>query len=204
MIVIGLTGSIGMGKSTAARMLERIGYAVHDSDAVARRSLEPYGDAFEAVALTFPEAWNKKKHIIDRIKLAEIIYGNQQQKEKLEAIIHPIVQASQKKFIQAQKVLGMKKVILDIPLLFETCAEKRVDYTAVVSAPYFIQRHRVLKRANMTTEKFQAILKNQMSDKDKRKRADFIIPTGLGLAYTQRALIKMMKVIDNENTDPMP
>ncbi len=196
MIVIGLTGSIGMGKSTVAGMLQHMGCAVHDSDAVARLSLEPEGEAFEAVALSFPEAWDKKKHLIKRDVLAEIIYEDVAQKQKLEALIHPVVQNSQKKFIQAQKSLGKDKVVLDIPLLFETGAGQRVDYTVVVSAPYFIQRHRVLKRPNMTLEKFHSILENQMSDKEKRKRADFVIPTGLGLAHTQRKLNKMIRTIE--------
>lgn len=195
MIILGLTGSIGMGKSTVARMLSKLGCKIHDSDKAARESLSPKGAAFEEVALTFPMAWDKKKHIINRLILSEIIFNDIQEKIKLEKIIHPVVQNSQKEFIQKQKKMGQKIVVLDIPLLFETGADARVNYTIVVSAPYHIQRHRVLSRPNMTEEKFQEILKNQMPDKEKCLRADFVIPTGIGMAYTHKCLVKMLEGI---------
>ncbi len=195
MIIIGLTGSIGMGKSTAARMLKKMGAAVHDSDGVVRKALNPYGEAFEEVAITFPESWDKKKHVIKRDVLANIIFSDKSKKEELENILHPIVWRSQKKFLQKQKLLGRKIVVLDIPLLFETGAQRRVDYTFVVSAPDHIQRRRVLSRPNMTPEKFQAILSSQLSDHEKCVQADFVIPTGMGLAYTYQALEKSLKEI---------
>ncbi len=188
MIVIGITGSIGMGKSTAAAMLARMGGAVHDSDKISRDSLKPYGAAFEEVALTFPKAWDKKKHLIKRDVLGEIVFNDNAKKQELENIIHPVVKASQLKFIRDQKKLGKKFVVLDIPLLFETGAEQRCDYTICVFAPDHIQRRRVLSRANMTKKKFQAILHSQMPSAEKCARADFIVPTGLGLAYTYRQL----------------
>lgn len=184
-----------MGKSTAARMLKKMGHAVHDADKCAHQSLNPDGEAFEEVAVTFPESWDKKKHIIKRNILADIIFNNENKKRELENIIHPIVQQSQKTFIQKQQRLGRKIVILDIPLLFETGAESRMDYTFVVSSPYHIQRRRVLSRPNMSEEKFQAILLSQLSDHEKCMRADFVIPTGMGLAYTYRALQKSLKEI---------
>lgn len=193
MIILGLTGSIGMGKSTAAQMLKRLGCAIHDSDAAVHAALSPRGDAFEAVALNFPVAWDKKKHIIKRDVLGGIVFKDAAQKKKLEAILHPLVRADQKKFIQAQKRLGKKFVVLDIPLLFETGSESRVDYTVVVSAPYHIQARRVLARPNMSDEKFQAILAAQMSDGEKCKRADFIVPTGMGLSYTYRSLKNILE-----------
>lgn len=195
MIIIGLTGSIGMGKSTAARMLKKMGVAVHDSDDVVRQLLEPYGQAFEEVAVTFPESWDKKKHVIKRDVLADIIFHDEGKRHELEKIIHPIVKQSQKKFIQKQQRLGQKAVVLDIPLLFETGAQNRVDYTFVVSSPYHIQRRRVLSRPNMSEEKFQGILSSQLPDREKSMRADFVIPTGMGLAYTYRALEKSLKEI---------
>lgn len=182
-----------MGKSTAARMLIQMGCPVHDSDLVAREALNPDGGAFEDTALLFPDAWDKKKHVIKRDVLADIIFNDQGAKKKLENLIHPIVQQSQKVFIQKQKRLGRKIVVLDIPLLFETDAESRVDYTIVVSAPHHIQRHRVLSRPNMTSEKFEAILASQMSDVEKRKKADYVVPTGMGLATTYRALGEILK-----------
>jgi len=136
MIIIGLTGSIGMGKTTAAFMLKKMGCAIHDSDKTVHNALEPYGDAFEEVALTFPESWDKKKHIIKRNVLADIIFQDKEKKEILENILHPLTIESQFKFIRAQQRLGKKIVVLDIPLLFETGAQNRVDYTICVDAPY--------------------------------------------------------------------
>lgn len=198
MIVLGLTGSIGMGKTTASGMLKKLGCAVHDSDKSVHAALEPYGAAFEEVALTFPDAWDKKKHRIKRPVLAEIIFNDPEKKKELEDILHPIVRQDQKKFIRRQQALGKKIVVLDIPLLFETGAENRVDYTLVVSAPYHIQRRRVLSRPNMTEEKFHAILSSQMPDNEKRIRADFVVPTGMGLAFTYNALEKTIQEIKNQ------
>lgn len=195
MIVLGLTGSIGMGKSTAATMLEKLGCAVHDSDKAVHEALNPTGEAFEEVAVTFPECWDKKKHLIKRDALADIIFNDEEKRKELEKILHPIVRLSQKDFIQKQTRLGKKIVVLDIPLLFETGAETHVDYTLVVSAPDHIQRRRVLARPDMSEEKFQAILASQMSDKEKQARADFVIPTGLGLSYTYNALQKVLESI---------
>ena len=192
MIVIGLTGSIGMGKTTAASMLKKMGCAVYDSDVVARRALEPRGDAFEEVALTFPECWDKKKHVIKRDVLAEIIFTDPVRKQILEDILHPLVVQGQYDFIRAQQRLGKKIVVLDIPLLFETNAQGRVDYTICVYAPYPIQRRRVLARAGMTEEKFRAILNTQMPNAQKCALADFTVPTGLGMAYTYATLRKIL------------
>lgn len=192
-----------MGKTTVARMLAQMGCAIHDSDACVRYALSPKGEAFENVALSFPDAWDKKTHIIKRDVLAQIIFNDTQKKQELENILHPIVRRDQKSFIQKQKQLfgrnSNKIIVLDIPLLFETGAETRVDYTIVVSAPYHIQRRRVLSRPNMSEEKFEAILKTQMSDTEKRKRADFIVPTGMGLAYSYRTLSQIIKQLHQES-----
>lgn len=195
MIILGLTGSIGMGKTTLARMFKQLGCAVHDSDHAVHHALSPKGAAFEEVAIRFPDAWDKKTHTIKRDVLAKIIFNDADKRRELENILHPIVRRAQKKFIQAQQALGKKTVVLDIPLLFETGAEGRVDYTVVASAPYHIQRRRVLARPNMTPEKFNNILAVQMSDKEKCIRADFVVPTGMGMAYSYRALQKILKVI---------
>lgn len=194
-VVIGLTGSIGMGKSTASEMLKKMGCAIHNADKVVHNALSPHGKAFEEVALTFPEAWDKKTHTINRKKLGEIVFNDSQKREQLEDILHPIVQEDQKRFILAQTKLGRKFTILEIPLLFETGADERVDYTAVVSAPYHVQRQRVLRRPNMTEDKFNNILNSQMPDEQKRALADFVIPTGLGLGYTRKHLNNMLKAI---------
>ena len=184
-----------MGKSTVGNMLAKLGCGIHSADKAVHEALSPKGAAFEEVAVTFPECWDKKKHLIKRDVLANIIFQDDAKRKKLEEILHPVVRQSQKKFIQSQERLGREVVVLDIPLLFETGAESRVDYTLVVSAPYHVQRHRVLSRSGMTEEKFDAILKTQMPDEEKRARADFIIPTGLGMAYTYKSLEKVLEKI---------
>lgn len=195
MIVLGLTGSIGMGKSTAARMLRLMGVPVHESDDAVHRALAPGGAAFEEVAVTFKEAWDPKRHVIRRDVLGRIVFGDDEKRRALEAIVHPAVWASQKAFTMKCRRLGRRVVALDIPLLFETGAEKRVDYTIVVTAPYDVQRRRVLARPGMTEEKFLKIFNTQMPDGEKRKRADFVVETGMGLGTTWRALRKIVKEV---------
>lgn len=193
MIVIGLTGSIGMGKSTVARMFGMMGGGIHDSDACVKKALNPYGKAFEAVALTFPMAWDKKKYVLKKDVLSDLIFYNKKARQKLENILHPIVQADQKKFLLQQRQLGRKFCVLDIPLLFETNADKRVDYTVVVDAPYFIQAQRVLRRPKMTPEKFEQILLTQMPNDEKCALANFVIQTGLGKAYSMKQVKLILK-----------
>lgn len=193
MIIIGLTGSIGMGKTTVAAQFAALGCATHNSDAAVHQALSPNGEAFEEVALTFPSAWDKKKHIIKRGVLADLIFNNSDKRKELEAILHPIVQYNQSVFLRHQKKMGRDIALLDIPLLFETGAEDRVDYTVVVTAPYFIQRQRVLKRPSMSAERFSKILQTQMPDREKRERADFVIQTGLGKAHSFRQAKKILK-----------
>ena len=192
MKVFGLTGSVGMGKSVAASLLRRMGVAVHDSDVAVHHALSPRGLGFTAVALAFPEAWDRKNHVIDRRKLGDIVFKDPVKKQKLEALLHPLVQQSQMQFIAKARRMGLKKVVLDIPLLYETHAEKRCDKVMVVTAPYFLQRRRVLSRRNMTEEKFFAILGAQVPDIIKRRRADAVIPTGLGRAMTYLRLKKFI------------
>ena len=182
MIILGVTGSIGMGKSTLGKMLQYLGCPVHDSDATVKNALNPYGKAFEAVALTFPTAWDKKKHLIKKEVLSDIIFYDDAARQDLENILHPIVEAEQQQFIFTQRKLGRQFCALDIPLLFETGADKRVDYTINVTAPFFVQAQRVLSRPHMSVEKFEAILQTQMLDSQKCALADFVIQTGLGKA----------------------
>ena len=193
MIVFGLTGSIGMGKSTAASMLKKLGVPVHDSDQAVHAALKPRGAAFEEVAVTFPAAWDKKNRIIDRKALGDIVFHDKAQMKKLESILHPIAAASQKKFIMQMHGKGKKAVALEIPLLFETGAESRVDYTICVTAPHTIQRRRVLARKNMTEEKFRSIVSSQMPDAQKQSLSDFIVQTGMGYGTTYRELRKILK-----------
>jgi dephospho-CoA kinase len=195
MIVIGLTGSIGMGKSTAAKMLRRLGIPVFDSDATVRRALSPKGDAFEEVAVTFPECWNKKKHQIDRQKLGQIVFDDPQQRAVLESILHPIVWAGQRRFIAAMRRMGKQMVVLDIPLLFETNGQTRVDVTICMTAPFDIQRRRVLSRGGMDEGRFEKIISLQLPDSHKRARADFVVSTGLGYALTFRMLKNIIQSV---------
>lgn len=193
MIVFGLTGSIGMGKSTVARMLKMLGVPVHDSDRAVHAALKPRGVAFEEVAVTFPGAWDKKNRAIDRKALGDIVFHDKEQMKKLEGILHPIAAASQKKFIMEMRMKGKRAVALEIPLLFETGAEARVDYTICVTAPPIIQRRRVMARKNMTEEKFRNIVASQMPDAEKQARADFVVQTGMGYGTTFRELRKVLK-----------
>lgn len=199
MMVIGLTGSIGMGKSTAADMLRQMGVPVHDSDAAVHQALGPDGCAVAAVAAAFPAAYDAKTNSIDRKKLAPLVFPDPTRKKQLEDIIHPVVRDMQQHFIREMQGKGVKIVALDIPLLYETGAEKRLDKVIVVSCPAFIQRRRVMSRPGMTEEKFQAILVSQMPDLEKRRRADYVAQTGLGRAYTYRVL---KKIINELTTGP--
>lgn len=199
MIVIGLTGSIGMGKSTAAAQLAQMGIATHDSDAVARAAIGPGGAAVPAVAAAFPEAYDRKTDAIDRRILGPLVFADPEKKKILESIVHPYAVDSQRAFLKEQKALGARFAVLDIPLLFETGAEKRVDVVIVVSCPAFMQRRRVLARDGMSEEKFANILKSQIPDHEKRRRADFVVQTGLGLAYSHRALKRIINQLSNTN-----
>ena len=197
MIIVGLTGSIGMGKSAAAAMLRDMGIPVHCSDEAVHELLGAGGSAVGLVIETFPNVAGKDKSI-DRKTLGAQIFSHTENRKKLESILHPLVVDSQRKFIADHARLHSKIVVLDIPLLFETGADARVDYIVVVSAPPFIQRQRVLARSGMTAEKFESILVLQMPDAEKRRRADFVVETGIGIAETRRALEKIIESLRKE------
>jgi dephospho-CoA kinase len=188
-----------MGKSTAARLLKIMGVPVHNSDIAVHRALAPRGEAFEDVALNFPEAWNKDKRTIDRKKLGAIVFFDADKRKNLEQILHPIARHAQDAFIRRMRLSGKKIIGLDIPLLFETGAEARVDVTICVSAPETIQRRRVLARPGMDEERLNAILAAQMTDAEKCARADFVVQTGLGYAHTFRALQKILKQVKKDH-----
>ena len=193
MIVFGLTGSIGMGKSTAAKMLKLMGVPVHDSDRAVHAALRKGGAGVDEVAAAFPSTLDKKTKSIDRKKLGDIVFHDKKALKKLEAIMHPLAAASQKKFLEEMKRKGKKAAVLEIQLLFETGAESRVDYTICVSAPPDVQRKRVMRRHNMNEEKFRRIIENQMPDAEKQAKADYIVQTGKGFATTFRQLRKILK-----------
>jgi dephospho-CoA kinase len=177
MIVIGLTGSIGMGKSTTAKLFEAEGVPVADSDAIVHALYA--GKAAPVIEAAFPGV--VVNGTVDRTKLGGQVIGKPEAMKKLEAIIHPLVRAAQDEFLQNAKASGAKFAVLDIPLLFETDATNRVDKIVVVTVPADIQRARVLARPGMTLEKFEAILARQTPDAEKRARADFVINTSHGI-----------------------
>ena len=176
MIIVGLTGSIGMGKSTVAKMFAEEGAPGFDSDAAVHAMYAPGGAAVAPVEAAFPGV--SKDGAIDREALSKRVVGNEAAIKQLEAIVHPLVRAAQMHFVQDNRDAGTQVVILDIPLLFEGSGAKFVDKTVVVSAPVDVQRARVLARPGMSLEKFEAILARQMPDAEKRARADFVIETG--------------------------
>ncbi|CAO3352652.1 dephospho-CoA kinase [Azospirillum melinis] len=186
MIVLGLTGSIGMGKSTAARMLKAMGAPVCDSDAVVHGLLGRGGRAVPVIDAAFPGV--VVDGAVSRPALGAAVFRDPDALKRLEAILHPMVQAAQRDFLARSARRGARIAVLDIPLLFETKGERRVDATIVVSAPFVVQRARVLARPGMTAEKFAGILARQMPDMEKRQRADYVVPTGAGRLVTRRAL----------------
>jgi len=191
MMIVGLTGSIGMGKSTAAKMLRQMGVPVYDADANVHAVQAKGGAALPAIEAAFPGV--VKDGVLDRQALGARVFGNKPALRRLEAIVHPLVAQQQRLFVRQAARRGEPVVVLDIPLLFEGMGERRVDGVLVVSAPAFLQRQRVMARPGMTAEKFAGILRQQVPDPVKRRKATVVIPTGLGLAPTRRALAKAVR-----------
>jgi len=194
MIILGLTGSVGMGKSTVAALLRRLGLPVHDSDAAVHRLLAPRGAAVAAVAAAFPGVRNADGGI-DRPRLGRRVFGDPPALRRLERILFPLVRQSQERFLRRGRARRARLVVLDIPLLFETNAQARCDKVVVVSAPAALQRARVMARPGMTEARFRAVLAQQMPDAEKRRRADYVVPTGLGRAVTFRRLQRIVATL---------
>lgn len=188
MIVLGLTGSIGMGKSTTARMFCDAGVPVHDSDETVHRLYA--GEAARLIEKRFPGVVHEG--LVDREKLAKAVLGQPDALKDLERIVHPLVRADADAFLERHRQEGARLALLDIPLLFETGGEDRVDRIVVVTAPVEVQRERVLARAGMTEEKFEAILSRQVPDEEKRRRADYIIDTGQGMDAARRRVAEIV------------
>lgn len=193
MIKIGLTGSIGMGKSTTAQMFVEEGCPLHDADATVHRLYT--GRAVPLIEEAFPGTIDENG--VNRDKLAKQVLGKTEAMKRLEAIIHPLVREEELKFYQKAEEAGAEIIVLDIPLLFETNAENRCDIIVVVSANEEIQRKRVLARPGMTEERFAAIKAKQMPDREKRARADYIIDTGKGLEAAQRQVREILTAVKN-------
>jgi dephospho-CoA kinase len=184
MIVLGLTGSIGMGKSTTARMFAEAGVPVHDSDEAVHRLYA--GAAAPLIEQAFPGT--VVAGTVDRAELTERVLGRPEALKQLEGIVHPLVRADADAFLARHRAAGATLTVLDIPLLFETNGHGRVDKVVVVTADADIQRQRVLTRPGMTEEKFRAILARLVPDAEKRRRADYIIDTGLGMESARNAV----------------
>ncbi|HWD14822.1 dephospho-CoA kinase [Pseudochrobactrum sp. sp1633] len=193
MIRLGLTGSIGMGKSTTAQIFADRGVPVYDADAVVHQLYQ--GEAVPLIAEAFPEAVIDGR--VDRKILSACVLGKPDELKKLENIVHPLVRAKEQQFLRDAEAKGEPLVVLDIPLLFETGAMDRVDKILVVSAPYEIQRERVLSREGMTEEKFQAILARQMPDEQKRAKADFIVDTGQDKDFARQQVFSILEKLQN-------
>ncbi len=190
MVILGLTGSLAMGKSTAAAMLRRMGVPVCDSDALVHRLLGSGGRAVPAVGAAFPGVVTAGA--VDRAALARYVFDDPAALRRLEAILHPMVQDGQHRFLAGAAARGAALAVLDVPLLYETRGDRRCDAVAVVTAPGFLQRQRALRRANMSTARLRAVLARQLPDAEKRRRATFVVPTGNGRRDT---LIRLKRIV---------
>lgn len=194
MKVLGLTGSIGMGKSTAATLLRQLGVPVHEADAAVRRLIGLGGAAVPAVAAAFPGV--VRNGAVDRRALGARVFGDDAAIARLERILHPLVRRDSARFLGQARQRRARVVVLDVPLLFEVGRDQDCDATLVVSAPSFVQRARVLARPGMTEERLAQVLARQLPDPEKRRRADFVVPTGLGRRLTLRRLIGVLKTLE--------
>ncbi|MEM7493532.1 MAG: dephospho-CoA kinase [Pseudomonadota bacterium] len=195
MIVLGLTGSIGMGKSTTAGMFRTIGIPTYDADGAVHELYEPGGAAVGPLSRRFPPSL--VDGAIDRSILRELVIGDPHAMADLEKIVHPLVGQTQIKFREKALESEEPLIVLDIPLLFETGGDQYCDYVAVVSAPALIQRKRVLSRNEMSEEEFDAILRKQTPDAEKRSRADFVISTAFGLDFTESHVRMIVNLLAN-------
>ena len=193
MVIIGLTGSVAMGKSTAARAFRRLGVPVHDADAAVRRLLEPGGAALGAIARAFPGT--VRNGAADRAELARQVFADKAALARLEKILHPLVRRRTRAFLAVCARRREPLVVLDVPLLFETGGDRNCDLTVAVSAPAFIQARRFLRRPGMTPARLAATLARQTSDADKRRRADVVIRTGLDRGFSFAAVAAIVRAL---------
>ena len=200
MIVVGLTGSIGMGKSNAARSLRFLGVPVYDADAEVHKLYAKGGAAVVPIARVFPFA--VRDGAVDRAKLSELLRADPGAVARLEKIVHPLVRRIQERFIRNSRLRRVPVAVLDIPLLFETGGEKRCDAVIVVSAPAYLQRQRVLRRPGMSDAKLDLLLGRQMPDAVKRRRADFVIETNRGHRDTLHALRRILRALKKRRGKP--
>ena len=191
MFIIGLTGSIGMGKSATGRMFAARGAPVHDADAEVHRlyaneAVGPIGDVF-------PDAIVDGR--VDRDRLSKLVLGDEQAIKRLEKIVHPLVQARETAFLDTAFAEGRRFAVAEVPLLLEVGGDARVDAVVLASAPAAVQRERVLKRGGMSAEKFEKILARQMPDAEKRRRAHFVVDTSRGFAFAEKQVDDIMRAL---------
>lgn len=191
MLVLGLTGSLGMGKTTTARFFSEAGVPVHDADATVHRLYD--SEAAPAIEAAFPGTTAGGK--VDRARLAARVVNDPTALQRLEAIIHPLVRREEAQFLAAAEARGASVAVLDIPLLLETGGDRRVDAIVVVTAPAEMQRERVLARQGMTPEKLDALLARQMADAEKRARADFVVDTSQGFEAARRQVNEILREV---------
>ncbi len=191
MFLLGLTGSIGMGKTTTAGMFRKAGVPVHDSDATVHELYQ--GEAIAIIERAFPGVTHDR--IVDRVLLGARVRDDPAAMIRLESLVHPLVRASRAAFVRAMARDGHKLAVLDVPLLFETGFDREVDATVVVSAPEPVQKRRVFARPGMTPEWFAVILSKQMPDAEKRRRAQFVIDTGRGLDAAEREVQAILRAL---------
>jgi dephospho-CoA kinase len=191
MFILGLTGSLGMGKSTTAGFFAEAGVPVHDADAVVHRLYE--GEAAAAIEAAFPGTTAAGK--VDRTKLGSRVLDDPDALRRLEAIVHPLVREAEARFLADARARGAKVVVLDIPLLLETASRHRVDAIVVVSAPSDVQRQRVLERPGMTPDKLDALLARQMADSEKRGHADFVVDTSRGFEAARAQVKEILRAV---------
>ncbi len=194
MKVLGLTGSIGMGKSTAAAMLRRLGVPVHEADDVVHRLMTQGGSAVAAIGAAFPGVL--RDGAVDRRALGARVFAEDAALRRLEEILHPLVRQDSARFLRRARGRRARVAVLDVPLLFEVGRDRDCDATIVVSAPKFVQRARVLARPGMSEARLDSVLSRQLPDSEKRRRADFVVPTGLGRRLTLRRLIAVLKTVE--------
>ncbi len=195
-VIIGLTGSIGMGKSETAKMFERAGIPVFDSDAAVHQLMARNGPAVDRVEKSFPGVSGPNG--IDRKILGKRVFGDTAALKKLEAILHPMVSEMRQKFFDQARADGLDMVVMDVPLLFETGGAEQCDYSVVVSAPAEIQRQRVLSRPGMTPRKFEDALARQMADSEKKLRADFVVQSDRGIEYAECQVKQIIEKLREE------
>ena len=200
MIVVGLTGSIGMGKSTTAAMFRDAGIAVYDADAAVHRLYDRGGEAVAAVGAAFPGV--VRDGAVDREGLRQAVLADPDALTRLNAIVHPMVGADRAEFFAQAQARGDELVVLDVPLLFETGGHAQVDAIVVASAPAEVQRERVLARPGMTPEHLEGLLSRQMADADKRARAHFVVDTSKGLESARRQVVEIIAALRDPQFKP--